>query len=251
MGLCSLLVSLFGLRQPSPVVYRLYGRANTIGIPPRGIKPTDTSQDPCCQCPYPRGRPLPTHTSLRPSDTQRQVWLGLLGGHYSFPRGPGVWLSGPGGRMFPLCPQIVSVSLSPVEVLWSNSAVLQRDSQPLHQIPRLGNLMCGQNFSAVQELLWYSCSLAGMGINFNVIAPLLSSLCRFSFVPGHWVSLFGLFQHPPVDSCSKVVAVWVFSRKMSAHPTQPSCSSHYRGVYLASLSRFYYLASYSHQKLQI
>ena len=87
--MCSLLVSLFGLRQPSPVVYRLYGRANTIGIPPRGIKPTDTSQDPCCQCPYPRGRPLPTHTSLRPSDTQRQVWLGLLGGHYSFPLGPG------------------------------------------------------------------------------------------------------------------------------------------------------------------
>ena len=64
MGLCSLLVSLFGLGQPSPVVYRLYGRANTIGIPPREIKPTDTSQDSCCQCPYPCGRPLPTHTSL-------------------------------------------------------------------------------------------------------------------------------------------------------------------------------------------
>ena len=139
MGLCSLLVSLFGLRQPSPVVYRLYGRANTIGIPPRGIKPTDTSQDPCCQCPYPRGRPLPTHTSLGDPQTLKGKSGSVSWGATT----PFPWVLVL--TMFPLCPQIVSVSLSPVEVLWSNSAVLQRDSQPLHQIPRLGNLMCGQN----------------------------------------------------------------------------------------------------------
>ena len=72
VGLCSLLVSLCGLRQPSPVVYRFYDRANIIGIPPRGIKPTDTSQDPCCQCP--QQATANTYLLRRPSNSQRQVW---------------------------------------------------------------------------------------------------------------------------------------------------------------------------------
>ena len=158
-----------------------------------------------------------THLLRRPSDTQRQVWLSLLGGHYSFPLGPGahnVSFVPPNSLCFPQsCGSSVIKFCCPPKGFSAPSPDPQVGKSDVW--PRI--------FSTVQELLWYSCSLTCMGINFNVIASLLSSLCSFSFVPGHWVSLFGLFQHPPVDSCSKVVAVWVFSRKMSAHPTQPSC----------------------------
>ena len=45
-----------------------------------------------------------------------------------------------------------------------------------------------------------------MGFYFNVIGPLLPSLCGFSFVLGHRVSFFFFFlfcgfQHLPVESC--------------------------------------------------
>ena len=42
----------------------------------------------------------------------------------------------------------------------------------------------------------------GSGFDFIVIAPFLPSHCSFSFVFGRGVSLFGRFQHPPVDGCS-------------------------------------------------
>lgn len=45
-------------------------------------------------------------------------------------------------------------------------------------------------------------SLAGMGFDFNVTAPLLLSHCHLSFVLGHGESFFGRFQHPPVNGCS-------------------------------------------------
>ena len=125
MGLCSLLVSLCGLRQPSPVVYRFYDRANIIGIPPRGIKPTDTSQDPCCQCP--QQATANTYLLRRPSNSQRQVWSVSCG-----VTAPFRWVLV--HTRYSLCPPPrVSVSLSPVEVLRSNSAVLQSQiSTPQH-----------------------------------------------------------------------------------------------------------------------
>ena len=45
---------------------------------------------------------------------------------------------------------------------------------------------------------------AGMGLDFITIVFLLLSHCDFFFVFGCGVSVFGGFQHPPVDGCSRV-----------------------------------------------
>ena len=42
----------------------------------------------------------------------------------------------------------------------------------------------------------------GMRFDFIVIVALLPSCCGF-FVFGHGIFVFGRFQHPPVDGCSK------------------------------------------------
>ena len=44
--------------------------------------------------------------------------------------------------------------------------------------------------------------MVDMGFDFNIIAPLLSTHCGFSFVLGYVESFFGGFQHPPVEGCS-------------------------------------------------
>ena len=78
----------------------------------------------------------------------------------------------------------------------------------LCRIPRLGSLMwVGPRSFAVGEFLWYCGSSvwvthpAGMGFDFNMIAPLLPSRCSFSFVLGHGVSFFWS-KHPRVNGCS-------------------------------------------------
>ena len=56
-------------------------------------------------------------------------------------------------------------------------------------------------------------SLVGMGLDLNVIEPLLPSYCGFSFVLGWGVSFFRGFQHHPVNGC-----LAVFSQgKISVH----------------------------------
>ena len=50
---------------------------------------------------------------------------------------------------------------------------------------------------ALSECLWWV-----RGLILNAIAPFLLSCCGFSFDLGYGVSLFGRFQHSPVDGCS-------------------------------------------------
>ena len=50
---------------------------------------------------------------------------------------------------------------------------------------------------ALSECLWWV-----RGLILNAIAPFLLSCCGFSLDLGYGVSLFGRFQHSPVDGCS-------------------------------------------------
>ena len=94
----------------------LESTVSTVGLTsnlPKGLTPTRTSVDCCCQWPYPWRRLLPTEATSepllcrRPSNTHRQVWHSLLWGHHFFLA----------CTRFCLCPARVSLCLSPVEVL--------------------------------------------------------------------------------------------------------------------------------------
>ena len=57
-------------------------------------------------------------------------------------------------------------------------------------------LVCARFGCACQE------SLAGMGFDFNMTAPLLPILLHLLLFLWRGISFFGGFQHPPVDRCS-------------------------------------------------
>ena len=58
------------------------------------------------------------------------------------------------------------------------------------------------DFTLTFSSLWVT-HLAGMGFDFiMIVVPLLPSCYSFFFVFGCGVSLFGSFQHPPVNDCS-------------------------------------------------
>ena len=96
----------------------------------------------------------------------------------------------------------VSVSPSPVKVLHSNPASLQRlilwEFLLLLPEPQVGKPDMGlRTFTPVGGLLWYKCSPVYESptqqlwdLIFIVIAPLLPSHCGFSFVFGCGVSFF-------------------------------------------------------------
>ena len=95
------------------------------------------------------------------------------------------------------------------------------DSQTLRQVwlsLLRGSLLlspgscCAHGFVCV-----FQKSLVSLGFDFNLIAAPLPSRCDF-FVLGPGVSFFGGFQHPPVDDCSAIMVILVFSQeKMRAH----------------------------------
>ena len=58
-----------------------------------------------------------------------------------------------------------------------------------------------ENFFGI-VLQFMDCPPGGMEFYFNVIVPLLTSSYGFSFILGHGVSIFGGFQHPPVNGHS-------------------------------------------------
>ena len=122
---------------------------------------------------------------------------------------------------------------SPVEFLESNLSVPQCQIPWGFPVP-LPNPQVGKSdegprtFITEQELLWNYYSkvcvthLLGMGFDFNLIVPLLLSCCGFSCVLGCKVSFLGVFQCPPVNSYSILVAILVFlQKKMSACPSIP------------------------------
>ena len=94
--------------------------------------------------PWTCSRPVNSRLHWRLLDTHRQIWLSLLLGHCSF-------LLGPGTHKVFLCPQN---SVSPVLWKFWNQIPLafkvkfSGGSQPLCQIPRLGNL-----FLALERVL--------------------------------------------------------------------------------------------------
>ena len=101
------------------------------------------------------------------------------------------------------------------------------DSQSLCQIPKLGSLMWGlepsqqcENFFGiiVIQCVWVA-HPTGLGFHFIVIVPLLPSCCSFSFVLGYWVSFFGGFWRPLVDSFSTVVILVLSQKMMSTCPS--------------------------------
>ena len=116
-------------------------------------RPRSASQDCCCQCPCPPGRSLPTHASTEDPQTLTGRSALLPVGSVSFSR---VLVS----TRFYLCPTNVSVSPSPVEVLYSNSAVLQSQIAWGFQVPLLDpqvrkSDVVPRTFATIWELLWY------------------------------------------------------------------------------------------------
>ena len=102
---------LFGLRWPSPGVFRFCGRVN--GDLQEDLSQGGTFSNYCCQCPCSCGESLQTLTATGdPPNTSRWFWFSLLWGHCSFPLGLGVC------KILFVPPMTrVSVYPSPVEVL--------------------------------------------------------------------------------------------------------------------------------------
>ena len=198
---CSLPGKLFGLRQPSPGVYGLYGRVNgklqevlCQGGPSR---PAASAPDPADTPPG------------RPSSTSRQSWFSLLWGHCS--PSFGSWCVQDFVCAFQdqsLFSPILWKSCRPIPL--SFKAKFPGDSQSLCWIRRLGSLTWGlgpsqqwENFFGVIVLfssLWVT-HLAGVGFDFIVIVLFLLSHGGCFFVFGCGVSFFGGFQCP-VNGCS-------------------------------------------------
>ena len=112
---------------------------------------------------------------------------------------------------FCLCPLRLGSLFPPVlwksynQILLAFKARFSGDLQSLCQVPRLGGLMGVENLhnSGRTSLVLLFSSLwiihsVGVGFDFIMIAPFLPS--HFAFWSG--VSLFAVFQHPSVDSCS-------------------------------------------------
>ena len=108
----------------------------------------------------------------------------------------------------------VFVSPSPMEVLQLNLRGLQGQipwgfpillSDPQVGKPDVGvqNLQNSGRTSLVLlfSSLWVT-QLAGMGLDFIMIVPLLLSCCGFFFVFGCRVPFLDGFWHPPMDGCS-------------------------------------------------
>ena len=79
---------------------------------------------------------------------------------------------------------------------------LRHSQAGLAQSPVGALLFCPRSWCTQSCVCALPGSLAGMGFDFNVTAPLLLSDCCFAFVLGHGESFFGRFQHPPVNGCS-------------------------------------------------
>ena len=158
---------LFGLRWPSPGIYRLYGRVNI----PRGLHQLDLL--------------LPVSPSLwwAPADPglhrrtssalTRTFWFSLLWGHCSFPLGLGAC-------KISFVRSKTEVSVSPVLWKFDNQIPLAfkvrfpQDFQSLCQIPRLGSLMLGseppqwrENFFGIIVLQFVGQSPGGHGVWFH------------------------------------------------------------------------------------
>ena len=107
----------------------------------------------------------------------------------------------------------VSLSPSPVEVLYSNPSGIQGqipwDSQSLYWIPRPGSLTRGskssqqwENFFGIIVLQSVGHPPGGCGILFDHNCAPPTILLQLLFCPGRGVSFVGGFQHSPVLGCS-------------------------------------------------
>ena len=165
-----------------------------------------TSKDCCCQCPSPRGEPLPTHTSTGDPPT-------LAGWSAQSPAEP--LLLSRCMQNFVCVLQEWSVCFhSPVEILWPNPAGLQSQIPwgflSLSLDPQVGKPdVQFRTFTTMGELIWYYCypvcelPTQDYGIWFycDCIPPPVSLWLLLCLWLG--AMIFGGFQYPPVDGCSR------------------------------------------------
>ena len=166
----------FGLRWPSPRVYRLYVRAN------------GDLQEGSCQRAPPRtavgSAPVPAASRhwlmphRRHSNTSRYIWFSLLWSHSSLPVSPDTHKI-----LFMPSKSWASVSPSLVEVLQLNPVGLQSQIPwqfllPLPD-PQVGNPDMGLRiFIIVVELLWYYSPVCGLP-TLQIWDLILLLLCPF------------------------------------------------------------------------
>ena len=182
-----------------------------------------TFKDCCCQCPHPCGMPLPTHIYTGDPPT-------LVGSFGSVSYGvtaPFLWVlvharfccALQGWSLFPprlwkSCNQILwafrfsPLARSPGCEAWDGI-------QDLHNSGR-------SSLALLFSSLWVI-HPAGIGFDFIMIAPFLSSGCGFVFVFGCGISFFAGFQHSPVDGCS--IASCDFG-----DPARDECISFYSAI---------------------
>ena len=175
---------LFGLRQISPGLYSTVNRDLQKGLH-QGR-----------HCPRPCREPLPTHACTgHPPTPVGSFGSASCGATCSFLLDLGVHKI-----LFVPSKTGVSVSPSPVEVLWSNTAGLQ------------GQIPWGSPVPLLDPQLTHP---AGMGFDFIMIAPVLPSRCSFFFVFGHGISFFGQLHRPPINGCW--TASWDFGVLADEH----------------------------------
>ena len=218
---------LFGLRQPSLGVYRLYGKVR--GKLPRGLCHQGTSS-----APHPCGESLPTHASTRDPPklagsfgsvscgvTASLLWLSV---HTKFCLYP--------PRLESLFPLVLQKSYNQISL--ALKARFPEDSQPLCGKPRLEcsevqNLHNSVRTSLVLLLssLWVT-HLVDKIFDFIMTVPLLLSHCRFFFVFRYEVFLFVclILMVVLASSClwlfNSQLQFWCYRRgeeKMNAHPS--------------------------------
>ena len=159
-----------------------------------------TSKDCCCQCPSPRGEPLPTHTSTGDPPT-------LAGRSAQSPAGP--LLLSRCMQDFVCVLQEWSVCFhSPVKILWPNPAGLQSQIPwgflSLSLDPQVGKPDVGfRTFTTMGELIWYYCYrlwVAHSGLWDLILLWLHPSSCLIVASP---LSLVGGYDFwwVPVSSC--------------------------------------------------
>ena len=170
--------------------------------------PKGTFPDSCCQSPHPCGEPLLTHVSTRDPPTL----AGSFGSVSCEVTAPFLCLGtckvlfvpSKTGVCFPQ--SYGSLVIKSCWPSWSDSLGIP---SPFVRSPGWGawcgvlNLHNGGRTSLVLlfSSLWVT-QLAGMGLDFIMIVPLLLSCCGFFFVFGCRVPFLDGFWHPPMDGCS-------------------------------------------------